>query len=263
MAAIEICALTAKLRLLASHGGFADMPALAERFKVSVKTLYGWGRGREDRGGGDRLPARHLPMFLALMEECLGAGYSRDRLKEIALAPLGAFEMALGSGARDTLSRLVEKEGRRGGFRLATRDKTLGLADSDEDVAQEPDLHVARNTWFRLDVPTPIRSPHAFALQTAAHRWALHYAQVDLGKGRIRIPGRKRDGSPGHIREAEQYGPHRFIVIQSQQAIPHTILRYRVERIELDMAALGRIAAFYEEQPKNRRALFVADIEVI
>jgi hypothetical protein len=263
MAQVRIVALTPKLRLLADFGGHGTMPALAERFGVSISTLYGWGRGREDRGGGDRLPARHLPTMLAIAAQCLGSGYSDERIRDLIFAPLGEFEAALRSGGALLFKSLVDAEARRGGFRLFLKpEPTLGLVESDEEAEPQPEFRVARGHWFRLEVSTPLRGPYAVGLQCADFRWGVVPAQADPASGKIRLPGVRPEGGHGHVCEREQVGLHQFFVIQSPKPVPPDILRYFDEGMELDMAGLGRLAAFYSELNRAQRGLFVADLEI-
>lgn len=260
---IPIKGLTSKFRLLRAYGGYRGVQTLAHEFGVSPTTLYGWGSGRRGRGNRDQLPAHHLPKLLDIAGRCLGGGYSVERVRELVIGPLGEFETALGSGARSTLVILAETEGRRAGFRFEVKPgQNLGLADTDDVEEPEADFSVARGVWFRFEVPTPLRSQHAVALQNAGHRWSVFPAEVDLRDGVVRVPGRKRDGGFGYLREREQSGFSRYIVIQAPAPAPAGLMNYFHGRVELDMAALNLAAAFYEEQNPVRRALFVADIQV-
>lgn len=259
---IPITDLTRKLGLLKSFGGFGSMNGLAEEFGVSETTLYGWGSGRSDRANEDRLPDRHVPKLLEIAARCLGDGYSPERIRELVFAPFGDFETALRAAGQTGLHRFIEAEGRRGLIKLIPA-PVAGLAETDDEDTPDPENSIGLDQWFRLEVTTPIRSPHAFTLQNAGRRWGVYPSLVDLGRGVVLVPGKKRTGEVGNIRERVQTGPHRFVVMQCPSPPPQDVMTYFRESVELDMAALRRVAAFYAEQNANRRALFVTDIEVV
>ena len=73
--------LTQKLKLLVEYGAAESMKDLAEgHFAVPVKTLYGWGQNRADRQDGDRIPAKHLPKLISVLEDLLGSEVSHERI---------------------------------------------------------------------------------------------------------------------------------------------------------------------------------------
>ncbi len=200
--------------------------------------------------------------MLAITARCLGDGYSPGRVQELLFAPVGELETALKSAGQSGLRRFIEAEARRGQIKLIPA-PDAGLLDTDDVETPQPEDTVKLDQWFRMEATTPIRSPYAFTLQNAGHRWGVYPSVVDISRNIIFVPGKKRTGEFGNIRERTQTGSHRFVVIQAANPLPQEVMSYFLERAELDMAALRRIAAFYAEENPKRRALFVADIDVI
>lgn len=261
MAPVNVPGITRKLRLLCAHGKYRNMAELAAEFGVKRSAMEYWGHGKNGTRQLDMLPSKHLATFSRLITDALGEHEDQIHIQELISAPPSALEAALQDAAVSTIAGLVDTEGvsgRAAVFRKASNG--AGLVDFEEPDLPEPEFALPLAQWFRLEFRMSRPANYAFALQHAGRSWGFIPAWIDREAAVIHLPGRRLNGSLGHMIERSQATRHRFIVAAVPAPCPAAINRYNRDDIGLDVAALRHLAAFYEAQPRTQRALYTVDI---
>ena len=138
----------------------------------------------------------------------------------------------------------------------------IGLVESDQLPTPEPELSIQLGAWFRLEFQPKTKAGHVSALQNVGQNWGAVTVHLNRETGTIILPGLKTSGEFAHMREKNEHGHHRFIVMQTPEPPPIEFTRYLTDGIALDGMILRRMAHFYHEQPKNRRQLFILELAI-
>ncbi|GAB6843727.1 hypothetical protein HNR00_003407 [Methylorubrum rhodinum] len=261
MAPIEIPDIYRKFRLLIEYSHASGWDAIADHFGAAVGTVKGWGQGN-DAQLRDRLPPRHLDKFVDLIARALPETFDADRIREIVFGPALLLEQVLRARSPAELEQLLNDEADRGRIRLVRKPDRPGLIERESSAPERPVHLVPLGAAFRLECDAPFPVRHVVALQQAQRLWGFVPAEINPGQRRILLPGFGDDGAPDYMSEREQAGLHRFIVLQTRDAVPVAIEASDRPEFALDYAALAGILGFYRGQPAAARHLYLIELMI-
>lgn len=257
MAAIVVGDLYAKLKRLIDHGVVDGWGALAAEFGVAPGTVKWWGQGDALRER-DRLPARHLPAYLALVARALPQDASVERVRDIAFAPLGLFDSAIrGSEAIDLLS-LLSAEADRSTMTLVRGDQLPLVEIEREDLPSL--LRLSKPARFRIECMLSLANANCLALQLADNSWCSLPTSRASDPPRLLVPGRRPDGEPAFVIERNAAGLHRYFVLETLTSPPPALLQ--PHPVVLGLSDSAALAAFYRDQPAKSRAAHLLELAI-
>lgn len=264
---MEVEGLGRKLRILADEAFGGSWNELANAFQRKRSTLYGWDKNRSADGAAN-MPDDCFAILLQLLQKHLPKISDEAQARQLALGHVQAFKQAFAKDGQHYWSQMIESEAIRSSGRAIPKpdpkSKGTGLVESDKN-ASKPNVQASMplNQWFRLEFAGKFKNGHVFCLQQAGLQWGGLTAQIKPKSKIICVPGFHDNKAHAHIRECEQGGAHKFILLQTPAPPPLEFKRYVEDGIELDGTILRLLAGFYTSQPKSQRALHLLELEVI
>lgn len=251
-----------KLRMLIDYGHFEGWKELGKPFDRQAKTLQWWGHGDDDRQSGT-IPGDRYETLIEVVQSCLSNRTSWKEAEALVLAPVIELETELRAQAQVSFNRIIEAEAdSRSGNLFFQPKANIGLIETDQKPKSQPEHIIPLDKWFRLEFITTLKTGYISAFQHVGQSWGAVSIHFDKEAGTIHLPGLKEDGELAHMREPKEAGIHRFIVMQTPEPSPPKFRRYLTDEIALDGSIIGLMARFFDEQPENRRRLFLLELEI-
>jgi hypothetical protein len=260
MPAIVVPELKQKFALLRAYPAPRSWTELAKAFHREIKSVQTWRDGSQTRAP-DRVPDWAVPILARLVAEALPGPRSDEEIRQFVFGPAAQLEEEIRTGAAVSLLALIRSEARHNTATLIRRSAEIGLVEI-ETEDQPSGVPIKLDEFFRLELRRRLSSGYVIALQHTQQVWALlPFAPSPLAPAMILVPGVKDSGEPAFMRERRDLGRHLFIILETPDPPPASVLALGRDETVLDKRALDRLAAFYDEQPKERRAGHLVALE--
>ncbi|MBL4759223.1 MAG: hypothetical protein JKY32_16845, partial [Rhizobiales bacterium] len=185
---------------------------------------------------------------------CLPEGFSKKETKRLVFAPVAELEAVLQTQAMVSLNRIIEAEAKiNAGSFFNKPENNIGLIETNQKTPRpHPEHSTSLNKWFRLEFTAGSETGYFSAFQHVGQAWGAVSIHFDKNRKTILLPGVTDDGAIAFMRERQETGLHRFIVMHTPEPPPPEYLRYITDQVALDGFIIGRMAQFYDRQPAHR-----------